>query len=158
MTMYKRILLAADGSSTSNAALQETLDLAREGQSRLRLVHVIDSPYDYPDVMYGHVAGDLEELRQAWQKAGRDVVDQALAAARQARLEPESALLESAGRPVSATIAEEAKRWGADLIVVGTHGRRGLDRLLLGSVAEGVARTAPVLVLLVRGAGSREWT
>jgi nucleotide-binding universal stress UspA family protein len=158
MTMYKRILLAVDGSSTSNAALQEALDLARAGQSRLRLVHVIDSPYDYPDVMYGHVAGDLEELRQAWQKAGQDVVHQALAAARQARLEPESALLESAGRRVSAAIAEEAKRWGADLIVVGTHGRRGLDRFLLGSVAEGVARTAPVSVLLVRGAGSREGT
>lgn len=158
MTMYKRILLAVDGSSTSNAALQEALDLARKGQSRLRLVHVIDSPYDYPDMMYGQVAGDPEELRQAWQKTGQDVVDQALAAAHQARLEAESALLESAGRRVSAAIAEEAKRWGADLIVVGTHGRRGLDRLLLGSVAEGVVRTAAVSVLLVRGAGSREPT
>jgi nucleotide-binding universal stress UspA family protein len=45
---------------------------------------------------------------------------------------------------------DEARRWGADLIVVGTHGRRGLDRLLLGSVAEGISRTSPVSVLLVR--------
>jgi len=46
---------------------------------------------------------------------------------------------------------EAAQRWGADLIVVGTHGRRGLNRLLLGSVAEGLARTAPVSGLLLRG-------
>jgi len=150
--MYRRILLAVDGSSTSNAAIREALELARDREVRLRVVHVIDSPYDYPDVMYGHVQGDLEELRQAWQKAGQDVLDQAVAVVRGARLEPETALLESAGRRVSAAIVEEAKRWGADLIVVGTHGRRGLDRLLLGSVAEGITRTAPVSVFLVRGA------
>ncbi len=151
--MYRRILLAVDGSSTSSAALRAALELARSGQARLRAAHVIDSPYDYPDVMYGHVAGDLEELRQAWRRAGQEVLDQALAVAREARQEPESALVESAGRRVSTAIVEEAKRWGADLIVLGTHGRRGLDRLLLGSVAEGVARAAPVSVLLVRGAG-----
>ncbi len=65
---------------------------------------------------------------------------------------PEASLIETAGRRVPGAIVEEARRWGADLIVVGTHGRRGLDRLLLGSVAEGVARMSPVSVLLVRGA------
>jgi nucleotide-binding universal stress UspA family protein len=156
MTMYKQILVAVDGSSTSDAALQQALELGREGQARLRVVHVIDSPYDYPDALYGFVPGDLVELRQAWQKLGREVLDLALAAARLAGVEPESALLELAGRRVSTTIVDEAKRWGADLIVVGTHGHRGLERLLLGSVAEGVSRTAPISVLLVRGAGSEE--
>ena len=154
--MYKRILVAVDGSSTSDAALQQALELARDKQARLRVVHVIDSPYDYPDALYGFVPGDLEELKQAWQKLGREILDRALAAARQAGVEPESALLELAGRRVSTTIVDEATRWGADLIVVGTHGHRGLDRLLLGSVAEGVSRTAPISVLLVRGTVSEE--
>jgi nucleotide-binding universal stress UspA family protein len=60
-------------------------------------------------------------------------------------------LLESDAKRLSSLIVEEAQRWGADLIVVGTHGRRGLEGIWLGSVAEGVARTAPVSVLLVRG-------
>jgi len=150
--MYGRILLAVDGSSTSDAALREALALARSTQARLRVVHVIDSPYDYPDVMFGHVAGDLEDLRGAWQTAGQAVLDRALAEARTAPVVPEVSLIETAGRRVSDAIVEEARRWGADLIVTGTHGRRGLDRLLLGSVAEGVARASPVSVLLVRGA------
>ncbi len=153
--MYRRILLAVDGSSTSDAALREALALARDAHARLRVVHVIDSPYDYPDVMYGHVTGDLEDLRQAWQKAGQAVLDQALAVARQIPFEPEAAVIETAGRRVPVAIVDEATSWGADLIVVGTHGRRGLDRLLLGSVAEGVSRAAPVSVLLVRGSDSR---
>jgi nucleotide-binding universal stress UspA family protein len=154
--MYEQILVAVDGSRSSDAALEQALELGREGRARLRVVHVIDSPYDYPDGLYGFVPGDLEELRQGWQKLGREVLDRALAVARQAGVEPESALLELARRRVSTTIVDEAKRWGADLIVVGTHGHRGLDRLLLGSVAEGVSRTAPISVLLVRGAGSKE--
>jgi nucleotide-binding universal stress UspA family protein len=152
--MYKKILVAVDGSSTSSAALGEALEVAKGCQAKLRLLHVVDSPYAYPDVMYGHVAGGLEELRQAWRKAGLDILDEAVAQSRQAGLEPETRLCESDGMRVPAAIVEEARQWGADLIVVGTHGRRGLDRLLLGSVAEGAARTAPVSVLLVRGAGA----
>jgi nucleotide-binding universal stress UspA family protein len=151
--VYKRILLAVDGSSTSDAALREALALARDARARLRIVHVIDSPYDYPDVMFGHVAGDLEDLQQAWQKTGQAVLDRALLVTREFSFEAEASLIETGGRRVPEAIVDEARRWGADLIVVGTHGRRGLDRLLLGSVAEGVSRTSPVSVLLVRGAG-----
>lgn len=152
--MYEKILVAVDGSSTSSAALGEALELAKSCQAKLRLLHVVDSPYAYPDVMYGHVAGDLEELRRAFRKAGLDILDEAVAQARQAGLEPDTRLYESNGGRVTDGIVEEARRWGADLIVVGTHGRRALDRLLLGSVAEGTARTAPVSVLLVRRSGA----
>ncbi len=71
-----------DGSSTADAALREALELARDAHGRVRIVHVIDSPYDYPDVMFVHVAGDMEDLRQAWQKTGQAVLDRALAVAR----------------------------------------------------------------------------
>jgi nucleotide-binding universal stress UspA family protein len=148
--MYERILLAVDGSSTSDAALRHAAGLVRDAATRLRVVHVVDSPYDYPDVMYGHVAGDLDDLRAAWRKVGEEILDRARAALRATGIEPEAALLETEGRRVGAAIVDEARRWRADLVVVGTHGRRGLDRLLLGSVAEGVARTAPTAVLLVR--------
>jgi nucleotide-binding universal stress UspA family protein len=150
--MHRRILLAVDGSRTSDSALREALALAGEANARLRVVHVIDSAYDYPDVMFGHVAGDLDDLQRGWQLAGQAVLDRVLAAAGPGPSAPEVALIETAGRRVPEAIVEEARRWGADLIVVGTHGRRGLDRILLGSVAEGVARASSVSVLLVRGA------
>jgi nucleotide-binding universal stress UspA family protein len=89
-------------------------------------------------------------LREAWHKAGWDIVDRAAAKARTAGIEPQLRLLESDGRHVAGGLVEEARQWGADLIVVGTHGRRGFNRLFLGSVAEGVARAAPTSVLLVR--------
>ena len=152
--MYGRILVAVDGSSTSEAALAAAVTLARALSGRLRVLHVVDSPYDYPDVMYGRVPGDREELREAWHKAGQEVLDRAVAQARRGGCEPEPCLIEGNGAHTSQCIVEAARTWGADLIVVGTNGRRGLSRLLLGSVAEGVARTATVPVLLVRQANS----
>ena len=65
-------------------------------------------------------------------------------------MKPDSAVLEGRGRLVSEAIIDDAKRWGADLIVMGTHGRRGFNRLLMGSDAERVLLDAPVPVLLVR--------
>ena len=149
--MYRKILVALDGSSTSEAALGQALDLVRARPAALRLLHVVDLPYAYPDVAVGYVSVYSEELREAWRKAGWDILDQAAAKVRAAGIEPDLRLLEGSGGHVAGTIAEEATTWGADLVVVGTHGRRGLNRLLLGSVAEGVARTAPTSVLLVRG-------
>ena len=152
---YRKMLVAVDGSSTSEAALAAAVALTRALSGRLRVLHVVDSPYDYPDVMYGRVPGDREELGEAWHKAGQEVLDWAVALARQGGCEPEPSLIEGNGAYTSQHIVEAARVWGADLIVVGRNGRRGLSRLLLGSVAEGVARAAPVPVLLVRATGTR---
>ena len=149
--MQKQILVAVDGSSMSSAALKEATELARERQAKVRIIHVVDSPYAYPDVLYGQFSADLEAVRKAWRAAGQKVLDQAVAMARDGGVQPESALLESDAKRLSSLIVEDAQRWGADLIVVGTHGHRGLEGIWLGSVAEGVARTAPVSVFLVRG-------
>jgi nucleotide-binding universal stress UspA family protein len=59
-------------------------------------------------------------------------------------------MLEADGESVAGVIIAEAQRWSADLIVIGTHGRTGFNRLLFGSVAEGVLRTSPVPILLIR--------
>lgn len=146
--MYKRILVAVDGSSTGNLALQEAIKLAREGQSRLKLVHVVDETLINWDEG-GWLGGST--VFEALAAAGRKVLDAAVETVRREGLDVESQLVESVARRIGSVISEEAESWQADLIVVGTHGRRGVDRLLLGSVAEGVVRTAAVPVLLVRG-------
>jgi len=144
--VYKKILVAIDGSNTSTLALKEAINLAKEQSARLRLVHVIDEfPYISPDNGWVNDA----DLGEVLQKAGRSIVDEGRDMAQKAGLEVETALPENLSQRVATVIEEEAKRWAADLIVVGTHGRRGIEHLVLGSVAEGVARAATVPVLLV---------
>ena len=147
--MYTRILVATDGSKTSGDALEEALKLAGAG-ARLRIVHVIDSPYAYADAWYAAVSVDVDAIQRAWRGAGQAILDQAAVQAREAGVPAETALLETDGRRVSRVIVEDAERWPADVIVIGSHGHRALEQLLIGSVAEGVTRSAQVPVLLVR--------
>ncbi len=147
--MYQRILLAVDGSSTSDAALEEGIKLAKDQGARLRLVHVLDfSPLAWGTE--GYI--DLTVIEDAIRRTGEQILAKASQRAAEQKVEVESELLECFGERVPHRISEEAEHWGADLIVIGTHGRRGFDHLLLGSVAEGVSRRASVPVLLVRAA------
>lgn len=146
--MYARILVAVDGSAVADHALREAFRLAAEGHARLRLVHVVDVVPPASTELYVN----FEEYRQACLADGRALLDRAAATARQAGVEGEPSLVELRSAPVGDGVVDEAQAWGADLIVLGTHGRGGLRHLLLGSVAEGVVRKAPVPVLLVRGA------
>jgi len=148
--MYRRILVATDGSKTSALALQEACKLAAGSDARLRIVHVIDSPYAYADTWYAAMSVDVDAVQRAWRNAGQEVLKQAAAQAHQAGVGVETALLETDGRRMSRVIVDDAERWPAEVIVIGSHGRQGLEQLLIGSVAEGVARSARVPVLLVR--------
>lgn len=148
--MYQHILVAIDGSELSAHALQAAVGLAKTHQARLRIVHVVDvvsfnweGEFEY---------GDMTEVQNRLRQTGQKVLDKAEGVAREAGVETEAALLqvETLGQRVSDMIVEEAKRWPADLIVLGTHGRRGLHKWLLGSVAEAVGRCAEVPVHLVR--------
>ncbi|MHB1528931.1 MAG: universal stress protein [Acidiferrobacteraceae bacterium] len=144
--MYKHILVAIDGSDTSALALQEAIKLAKEQQARLRLVHVIDEfPFMTPDT--GWV--DDVRLGEVLFKAGQTILDEAREMAQKAGLEVETALPQNLSQRIATVIVDEAKRWTADLIVVGTHGRHGIEHWVLGSVAEGVARAARIPVLLI---------
>ncbi len=146
--MFKRILVAVDGSTTSDQALQEAIRLAKEQQAQLRVVHVVDLIIlSWPEL------GDITAIQEAFRQSGRVVLAKAEAALRAAGVTAETKLIEAEtlGQRVADAIAAEAESWPADLIVIGTHGRRGLDRLLLGSVAEGVTRVASKPVLLIRG-------
>jgi len=145
--LYKRILVPVDGSNTSNLALQEALRIAKDQQAAVRLVHVIDEA-----VIDGDVEGILNyaALCDALKQGGTQLLAKVAKTAQQAGIEVETVLLETMGERAAHAITEEAKSWQADLLVMGTHGRHGLDRLFMGSVSEGVARLAPVPLLLVR--------
>ena len=149
--MYQRILVPVDGSPTADAGLSEAIRLARLTGGQLRLLHVIDPvPFVFNGEGYGAMASDvLAFLRDAGQRVLEDarsrVVREGVAA--------DTAISDSFGERLSERVAEQAREWKADLIVIGTHGRRGVSRALLGSDAEQVLRTAPVPVLLVRAPG-----
>lgn len=148
--MYPRILSAIDGSDASYLALDHAVDLAINQQAKLRIVHVVES------LQYGgsldRYAFDPTPLSEALRKEGRQALSVAEARALTAGVDVETAMLEGDDplQRVATLVVEDAERWDADLIVLGTHGRRGFDRIFLGSVAETVVRIAPAPVLLVR--------
>lgn len=146
--MYQRILIPVDGSPTSDRALGEALALARQQNAQLQLLHVIE------DIHFVDIESSINyaELQETMRSSGNKVLTQAQTAVQQAGMTAETKLLEASGKRVASVIVAEAERWPADLIMIGTHGRTGFSRLLFGSVAEGVVRTAPVPVLLIRGA------
>jgi nucleotide-binding universal stress UspA family protein len=145
--MYARILVPIDGSATSMQGLTEAIKLATALQARVRVVHVINELLaDYtlaPSVYY-------EKVIEAEREAGKKTLANAQAHARELGYDVELELLETIGARASTMIIEAAKRWDAELIVMGTHGRRGLRRLAIGSDAEMVLRSTPVPVLMVR--------
>ncbi len=149
--MYKKILVPVDGSETSIVALQEAIKLARSEFTGLRIIHVADSAASIWDSEFAPV--DLEQIRESVRSYARGILEHAQRMAREAGVDAEIRLVElqAPGRRVAKLIAEQAREWPADLIVIGTHGRHGIDHLLLGSVAEGVMRLSSAPVLLVRG-------
>jgi nucleotide-binding universal stress UspA family protein len=145
---YKRILVPVDGSATSKAGLREAIGLAKEAGARLQLVHVVDQ---HTVVMLTvESAYYIDEMMQSMRKSGQGVLKRALAQATKAGVPASGVLLESLTGPAADPIVRQAKKWRADLIVLGTHGRRGVRRLVMGSDAEQVVRNAPVPVMLVR--------
>lgn len=146
--MFSRIVVAIDGSSTARRALREAIDLARDDRAALCIAHVVDLVTLAAETPYA-----LHERDEALRKPAQAILDEAASLAREAGVEAETKLLviDKLGDRVADEIARLAKRWKADVIVVGTHGRRGASRLFLGSVAETIVRCATTPVLLVRG-------
>jgi len=147
--IYKRILVPVDGSPTSAAGLNEALRLAKNQKARVRLIHIVD---EVPIFSSAEGGLNIEPVVESLKSGGKRILARAekLAAARGAKAETE--LFENATSRVADVLVARAKRWRADLIVMGTHGRRGVNRLMLGSDAELVVRNSPVPVLLVRSA------
>lgn len=145
--MYRKILVPMDGSETATMGLQEAIKLAKGGAT-LKAIHVINdlilvNTAYAPQIVY-------DQLMEAHRVSGTKILQNAKATARASGVELQVELLDTVGGPAD-QIVEHAGKWGADLIVMGTHGRRGLRRLALGSDAEMVLRASAVPVLFVRG-------
>jgi len=147
--MYKRILVPVDGSDTAARGLREAIGLAAEQKATLRLLHVID---DYPMLVELASVAAYEETMEHLRAYGRKQLASAQGSAQEAGLQVETQLRETTGQRVGDVIVEEARQSGCDLIVMGTHGRRGFSRMMMGSDAELVLRASPVPILLVRSA------
>ena len=147
--MYKRILVPVDGSETSARALAAAIDLARQGDGQIHLVHCVDElaylgAYEYAGTVMDLVRGN-----------GTRLLAEAADTCRAAGVGAVSTFIDEPGQRLGEAVAQLAARWQADLVVVGTHGRRGMDRLLLGSGAEQIIRLAPVPVLAIRTGAPR---
>ncbi|KMJ50295.1 universal stress protein [Vogesella sp. EB] len=148
--MYQRIFVPVDDSETSALALAEACKLAKEVGAAVKMVHVVDlAQFGWGGAEFL----DAAELQGSIREAGEQVLSQARTRAEALGVVPETGIIESWGDRIASVIMDDASKWGADLLVMGTHGIGGLMHLLLGSVAEGVLKIADVPVLLVRNSG-----
>jgi len=145
--VYRKILVAIDGSRSASLALDEAIKIAREQQSTLRILHVIDVGLTLPAEV---PSPNLPEVDEGLFVRGKALLTAAESRARDAGVQAEGVVVQEIGPRPGARIVEQAREWPADLIVCGTHGRRGIGRLVLGSDAEYVVRRASVPVLLLR--------
>lgn len=149
--MYKRILVPIDGSDTATAGLREAISLAKNQSAELRIIHVVDELVLITPNAYGVTLNNaVAELRALGQTSLEDAHNMA----REQGIDAETQLIEAFGGRASEHILSAAQQWAADLIVCGTHGRRGLRRIVLGSDAEYLVRRTPVPILLVRAIGA----
>ncbi|MFB6198524.1 MAG: universal stress protein [Halobacteriaceae archaeon] len=145
MAIYERILVPTDGSAASRKAAKHAIALASEQGAEIHAIYVINSASFSGLTVESSWEGVSEMLREE----GQDAVDEVVELATEADVRVETTLL--TGTP-SQEIVRYAENQDCDLIVMGTHGRGGIDRLLLGSVAERVVRASDVPVLTVREA------
>jgi nucleotide-binding universal stress UspA family protein len=144
MSLFKKILVPIDGSDTADKAMRMALDMARESLASVRFMHVIDDDRYFSSYEFS------ADLRTYAFDNAKKLLQNAMDAAAALGVNADTQLINKPGQRLGENVADEAQNWGADLVVVGTHGRRGLGRMLLGSGAEQVVRLSPVPVLMVR--------
>ncbi len=147
--MYRRILVAVDGSATSNKAITAALEMASYsgGRSVIKLIHVVDEMAYFTGL--DPYAGQSYSVISVMREAGEKILADALAIVQSAGVQADTVLVDRLGAHLAETVAGLAKEWDATLIVVGTHGRKGMRRMLMGSGAEQIIRrsTCPVSVI-----------
>lgn len=138
---FKHVLVGTDFQECTEAAVAYAVEIASHYGASLTVVHAFELPYSY-EVL------DIDELLEASEQAAATKLDEVLEKVR-TRVPAATGIVRS-GVPWEEILAV-ARQQAADLIVMGTHGRKGLPHALLGSVAEKVVRLSPVPVLTVRG-------
>lgn len=150
--MYERILVAVDGGDSADLAMTQAIGMARAFHADIKLLYVVDDSEFFDTAGMADTAMVLSQLVQGGERA----LDLAAERCSQAGV---TCIKELVERPlgrgnISETIVERADTWPADLIVMGTHGRRGMRRVIMGSVSEGVVAQTSKPVLLIRAEAS----
>ena len=145
--MYHRILVALDGSQTAERGLREAIGLAALHKSRLVVIHVVD---DFSSLVELSSVASYERMKAELGQFGNALLEKARLSALKSGVQAETSLVEVTDKRIASVIVDQASKSGCDLIVMGTHGRRGFSRLTMGSEAELVARNSPVPVMLVK--------
>ena len=146
----KRIFVAIDSSTTAQLAVDTAISLMNSQAATLCIAHAMD---EGPLTQHGMGLGtyiDIDKVKAQMRANAEELVQQAVAKVAAAGYTAEHMLIESSSRRIAEMIFDAATHWQADLIVVGAHGRRGIDRLLVGSVAENLLRISDISLLLVR--------
>jgi nucleotide-binding universal stress UspA family protein len=153
-TAYSKIVVAVDGSSTSDLALQEAIRVSGGSGATILALYVVDNAMVLFDAGYY----DPSQIERAFVESGTRALEAASKVLGEAGAKFETRLVTEPAvvGDIAGSINAAANEWGGDLLVIGTHGRRGVRRLVLGSVAEAVIRQSTMPVLLVRGKPSEE--
>jgi nucleotide-binding universal stress UspA family protein len=147
--MYKRILVPVDRSPASALGLREAVRFAKDQHARLRIIHIVDESVltQYPESV------DItEQMLETFINDGEKTLSDAVALAGRHGIKPEHVLYKTLGGALADVILKEAKKWRADVIVMGTHAQSGIHHFFLGSDAETIARSTLLPVLLIHGA------
>ena len=147
-----KILLAVDGSDYSNAAVDVVAGRPWPEGSEVKIISAAEAPYMHAPEKWVLPESSYSQLAQAVKAQAESAVREASRRLQAGRVTPLNAVVETREGHAGDVIIDEAERWGADLIVVGSHGYRAFKRFLLGSVSHAVATHAPCSVEIVRGA------
>jgi nucleotide-binding universal stress UspA family protein len=146
-TMFRKILVPVDGSTTAAAGLAAAIQLAALARASVRLVHVIDA---FPAAAPPLDEASWQLIVEAMRNQGQAVLDNAEGQVKAAGVPVSQTLIEFPPMRVADALVDAAKEADCDLVVMGTHGRRGVKRWVLGSDAERVLRSAACPVLMIR--------
>ncbi|MBT9525389.1 MAG: universal stress protein [Rhizobacter sp.] len=145
--MYSKILVPLDGGTTSERALREAVSLAKLTRGRLALLHVVD---DYPMMVEMSAAIDFDAVRRQLRTQGEEIVEKGRVMAAAEGVEADTSVTDITQGRVSDAILKAVDSTHSELVVMGTHGRRGFNHLVMGSDAEAVVRQCKVPVMVVR--------
>jgi nucleotide-binding universal stress UspA family protein len=145
-----KIILATDGSPCSDTAVNEVARMPLPADTQVRIISVVEPPAPLVAEPYMGIVGYFEEAERLCRQQAQETVERAAAKLRAGQGTPVQVSTEVLRGSPKRTLVEEAESWGADLIVVGSHGYKSWERMLLGSVSQAVAAHARCSVLIVR--------
>lgn len=146
--MFKRILVPVDDNPISMKAAQEAIELSSQLNAKIEFIHILDEQ----NIVFSEVFTTYPSIKEALRKVGEELLSKINEMARSASIDFESKLIElrAAEGRIPEKIIEEATNWSADLIMIGSHGRRGINKFLLGSIALNVIQSTSIPVLLIK--------